>query len=151
VAGGAQGLYRGVCARWPRGAVPAGFYTIPASRSPVLLMSGGLDPVTPPPHARRVAHALGALARTVEVANSGHNVMGLACMRDGVFRFVDADADSAALATDLSCADKVPRPPAFMPPLPARAASAANDPRAFDDDAPASAARGAQATRTTNP
>jgi pimeloyl-ACP methyl ester carboxylesterase len=133
---GAQGLYRAVCAHWPRGAVPAAFYTISASPVPVLLMSGGLDPVTPPRHAERVARALGPKARSVVVANNGHNVMAIACMRDAVFRFISAATEAEALAVDLGCAAKVPRPPAFVPPLPARGVPAANDPNRFDDPPP---------------
>jgi len=133
---GAQGLYRAVCAQWPRGEVPAAFYTIPASPAPVLLLSGGLDPVTPPRHAERVAKALGAKARSVVVPNNGHNVMAIACMRDVVFRFVAAATDAEALAVDTGCAAKVPRPLAFVPPLPARGVPAANDPSRFDDPPP---------------
>ena len=133
---GAQGLYRAVCAHWPRGDVPAAFYTIPVSPAPVLLLSGGLDPVTPPRHAARVAKALGARARSVVVANNGHNVMGIACMRDAVTRFVGAATEAEALTVDMSCADKVPRPLAFAPPLPPRGVPAANDPSRFDDPPP---------------
>jgi pimeloyl-ACP methyl ester carboxylesterase len=133
---GAQGLYRAVCAQWPRGEVPPAFYTIPRSPAPVLLMSGGLDPVTPPRHAERVAKALGAKARSVVVANNGHNVMAIACMRDAVFRFIAAPTEAEALAVDLGCAAKVPRPPAFVPPLPARGVPATNDPDRFDDPPP---------------
>jgi hypothetical protein len=133
---GAQGLYRAVCARWPRGDVPAAFYTIPKSATPVLLLSGGLDPVTPPRHAERVARALGSAARSVVVANNGHNVTAIACMRDAVFRFVDAATDAAAQAVDMGCAAKVPRPLAFQPMLPARAVPATNDPTRFDDPSP---------------
>ena len=133
---GAQGLYRAVCAHWPRGEVPAAFYTIPRSAAPVLLLSGGLDPVTPPRHADRVAKALGPKARTVVVANNGHNVTAIACMRDAVFHFINAATDAEAQAVDMACAARVPRPLAFVPPLPARAVAAANDPNRFDDAAP---------------
>jgi len=133
---GAQGLYRAACAHWPRGAVPAAFYTIPVSPAPVLLLSGGLDPVTPPRHAERVARALGPKARSVVVANNGHGAMGIACMRDAVFRFVGAATDAEALAVDAGCAARMPRPPAFAPPLPARAVPATNDPDRFDDAPP---------------
>jgi pimeloyl-ACP methyl ester carboxylesterase len=133
---GAQGLYRAVCAHWPRGDVPAAFYTIPVSPAPVLLLSGGLDPVTPPRHAARVAKALGPRARSVVVPNNGHNVMAIACMRDAVFRFVGAASDAEALAVDMDCAAKVPRPLAFVPPLPARGVPATNDPTRFDDPPP---------------
>ena len=130
---GAQGLYRDVCARWPRGDVPAAFYTIPKSPVPVLLLSGGLDPVTPPRHAERVAQALGSNARSVVVANNGHNVTGIACMRDAVFHFIDAATDAQAQAADMRCAAQVPRPLAFAPPLPARAVPATNDATRFGD------------------
>ena len=132
----AQTLYRSACAGWPRGAVPAAFYTIPRSASPVLLLSGGLDPVTPPRHAERVAQALGPMARSVVVANNGHNVTAIACMRDAVFHFINAATDAEAQAVDMGCAAKVPRPLAFEPPLPARARAADNDPNRFDDSAP---------------
>ena len=144
---GTQGLYRAVCAHWPRGDVPAAFYTIPVSASPVLLLSGGIDPVTPPRHAERVARALGPKARSVLVANNGHNVTAIACMRDAVFRFVNATAEADALAVDTSCAAKVPRPPAFASPLPARAVPADNDPNRFDDPAPASSPAASAATK----
>ncbi len=133
-ASGSESLYRGVCAHWPRAAVPPAFYTIPASRSPVLLLSGGLDPVTPPRHAERVARALGAQARSVVVANNGHGVSALACMRDAIFHFVNAATDVEALGVDLACAEHVPRPLVWQPLLPQRAASAANDPRGFGHD-----------------
>jgi hypothetical protein len=42
-------------------------------------------------------------------------VMGLACMRDVLFRFVDAASDDVALGVDADCARALPRPPAFVP------------------------------------
>jgi pimeloyl-ACP methyl ester carboxylesterase len=132
---GSQPFYRSACAHWPRGEVAPAFYAIPATRSPVLLLSGTLDPVTPPRHAERAARALGALARSVVVPNNGHGALAIGCLRDAVYRFLDAALDADALAVDFSCAAHLPRPPAFQPPLPQRAASAANDPRGFGDDA----------------
>ncbi len=108
-------LYADTCAYWPLGKVPADFYVVPPSPAPVLLLSGGLDPVTPPRHAARVAQALGAKARQVVVANAGHGVLNLGCMRDVLFRFIDAADDAAALAVDAACAGNIPRPPAFLP------------------------------------
>ena len=108
-------LYERVCADWPRGEVSTAFYAVPPSRSPVLLLSGGLDPATPPRHAARVAAALGPKALAVVVPNAGHGVMGLGCMREVVFRFVDAADDAGAAAVDAGCATRIPRPPAFRP------------------------------------
>jgi len=115
-ADGISGVYRDVCAHWPRGAVPANFYTIPPAPVPVLLLSGGVDPVTPPRHAARAAQALGPKARHLVVAQAGHGVLALACVRDAATRFITAADDAEALAVDLGCAAGVPRPPAFVPP-----------------------------------
>jgi pimeloyl-ACP methyl ester carboxylesterase len=108
-------LYRRACAEWPRGAVPAAFYTLPPARSPVLLLSGGLDPATPPRHAARVAEALGPQTRHVVVANAGHGVLAVGCMGEVMQRFIDAEDDAAALVVKADCAAKAPRPPAFEP------------------------------------
>jgi pimeloyl-ACP methyl ester carboxylesterase len=108
-------LYERVCAAWPRGEVPEAFYRIAPSPAPVLLMSGGVDPVTPPRHAERAARALGPKARHAVVPNAGHGVMSIACMRDVLYRFIDADDDEQALAVDIDCARLVPRPAAYEP------------------------------------
>jgi len=108
-------LYEKVCADWPRGAVPAAFYDVAPGRTPVLLLSGGLDPATPPRHGTRVAAALGAQARHVIVPNAGHGVLGIGCARDVMFRFIDAADGAAALAVDAGCLAAIPRPPAFEP------------------------------------
>jgi pimeloyl-ACP methyl ester carboxylesterase len=116
-------LYARVCAGWPRADVAPGFYRVGPSRAPVLLLSGGKDPAAPPRHAARVAAALGPAARSVVVANAGHGVTGLPCIRDVVFRFIDADSDAEAGSVDASCAARVPRPFAFEPMASASAAS----------------------------
>ena len=109
-------LYRRVCEGWPQGEVPPAFYQVPAAKSPVLLLSGGLDPVTPPRHGQRVAQALGAKARHDVMRHAGHGVMLQGCMRDVVFRFIDAAEDAQALLVDADCAVLAPRPPVFVPP-----------------------------------
>jgi len=108
-------IYRRACADWPRGEVPAAFYTLPPAVAATLVLSGGADPVTPPRHGQRVAQALGARARHVVVPEAGHGVMGLACLRDAVFRFIDAASDDEALQVDADCARGLPRPPAYLP------------------------------------
>jgi pimeloyl-ACP methyl ester carboxylesterase len=114
--GGLAALYRQACADWPRGSVPAAFYALPLAAVPTWLLSGGLDPVTPPRHGARVARALGARARHIVVPNAGHGVSALGCVRDAITRFITTDDDAAALAVDADCAARVPRPPAFAPP-----------------------------------
>ena len=109
-------LYRETCAAWPRGEVAAAFYTLSLAPAATLVLSGGIDPATPPRHGERVAKALGAKARHVVVANAGHGVMALGCMRDVLFRFVDAATDDDALKVETGCATAIPRPPMFVLP-----------------------------------
>ena len=108
-------FYERLCSAWPRGDVPAAFYGLVTAPAPVLALSGGIDPATPPRHGERVVRALGPMARHVVVANAGHGVLGIGCVRDVVFRFIDASEDRDALAVDAACAAAVPRPPAFRP------------------------------------
>jgi len=112
---GSTRLYERVCADWPRGDVPADYYRVPPTVTPVLLLSGGLDPATPPRHGERVAQALGPMARHVVVPHAGHGVMALGCMRDVVHRFIAADDEREALEVDAACAIGIPRPPVFLP------------------------------------
>jgi pimeloyl-ACP methyl ester carboxylesterase len=111
----ALNVYRSVCARWPRGDVPASFYTVPPAPAPVLVLSGGIDPVTPPRHGQRITQMLGNQARHVVVPHAGHGVMALGCMRDVLFRFVDAKTAAEAMAVKTDCAQAMPRPPAYSP------------------------------------
>jgi pimeloyl-ACP methyl ester carboxylesterase len=111
-------LYRRVCAEWPRGVVPDAFFAVGEAPAATLVLSGGADPATPPRHGERVARALGARARHVVVPQAGHGVMALPCLRDALFRFIDADDDAAALsvlAVDGDCARDLPRPRVFVP------------------------------------
>jgi hypothetical protein len=111
-----QALYRDLCAHWPRGEVPAAFYTLAPAPSATLVLSGGLDPATPPRHGERVATALGAKARHVVAPNVGHGLMAIGCMRDVLYRFVDAASDDEALKVDAACVKGIPRPPMFVLP-----------------------------------
>ena len=108
-------LYRRVCAEWPRGSVPAAFYSVPASRTPALLFAGGIDPATPPRHAQRIAAALGPAAQLVVVPNGGHGALAIGCAPDLIYRFIDAADDAAASAVDAGCVKGIPRPGAFRP------------------------------------
>src|SRR5262249_46513236 len=108
-------LYEQACAAWPRGEVPAAFYTTPPAPAATWLLSGAVDPATPPPHGDRVARALGAVARHTVVPNAGPGVMAVPCVRDAVVRFIDAADDAAALRVDGDCAALLPHPRLFVP------------------------------------
>ena len=112
-------FYAKACQNWHLGAVPSDFYTLPAASSPVLVLSGGADPATPPRHGERVALALSATnnarVQHIVVPQAGHGVAAVACMNDVLFRFVDAAQDGEALPQVASCATKIPRPTVFVP------------------------------------
>lgn len=109
--------YINVCAQWPRGVVPAGFYSIPASAAPVLLLSGGIDPVTPPWHAQRIAAALGPMARQIVLDHAGHGILQQPCITDVATDFINAKTDDKARDVDASCVSQIPRPGVWIAPL----------------------------------
>ena len=100
------------CAIWPRGELPPG-YTDPVSADiPVLILSGALDPATPPSWGEEVARHL-PRARHAVAPGAAHNVLPRGCAADVVARFLEA-GDAADL--DLSCFDDSRRPPFFLDP-----------------------------------
>ncbi|MBR7801034.1 alpha/beta fold hydrolase [Undibacterium fentianense] len=118
-------MYDKICATWPRGKVPSEFFTIPETQSPVLLLSGGIDPVTPTRNGELVAKALGKKARHVSIQNAGHGLLMHGCVRELVDKFIAAKTDVEAQAIDSSCVRQIPRPLVWLPalPMPAKAAS----------------------------
>lgn len=103
-----SGPFFSVCQHWPRGTRPAGFEKPLATAVPALLMSGELDPVTPPEYGARVAKSL-PKARHVVLKGQGHNVIGTGCMPKLVGQFIER-ADAKTL--DTKCLDSIgPVPP----------------------------------------
>jgi pimeloyl-ACP methyl ester carboxylesterase len=104
-------LYAQACGALRAGAVPAEFYTVPASRVPVLILSGGADPATPPRHGEAVAQRLGNALHLV-APQLGHGVSGAGCAPDLIARFVrQASFDGI----DGACLQKIPAPSFFQP------------------------------------
>ena len=78
-----------VCDRWPKGSYPPGLVAPLASPIPFLILSGGLDPVTPPAYGEDVAKGL-PNSRHVIAAGFGHVVSPHACAPRLIAAFVDA-------------------------------------------------------------
>ncbi len=110
-------MYRDTCADWPKAQIDPAFYSIPAAQFPVLVLSGGADPATPPRHGERAAKALGEKAQHIVVAQAGHGVFSMGCMRDIVFKFFDTKLDADVSKLDASCATGVPRPTVWQAPM----------------------------------
>jgi pimeloyl-ACP methyl ester carboxylesterase len=100
-----------VCDVWPRGEAPADATAPVASDVPALILSGGLDPVTPPAYGDEVARTL-ARSRHVVARGYGHIVSRHACAPRLIAAFVD-EASVAALPA--SCIDELER--SARPPL----------------------------------
>ena len=94
------------CAVWPRGELPAGYREPVRSAAPVLLLSGELDPVTPPRWAEHAAETL-PNSRHLVVPGTGHGTLAAGCVPRLIGEFLDA-ADPAAL--DPECLEPLRRP-----------------------------------------
>lgn len=114
VAAGFFEIYQQACAQVPTRPVPAEFYEVPASAVPVLILSGGADPATPPRHGEAVAKRLGKATHVI-APNLGHGVSMHGCAPELVTGFIRR-ADSAGL--DFDCLRKLPAPRFFAPPTP---------------------------------
>lgn len=97
------------CAAWPRGTMPPDFHDAVKSDRPVLLLSGELDPVTPPRYADEVQRTL-PNSRHFVFRGQGHSVMGVGCGPRLVAEFVAA-ADAKSL--DGGCLDQLQYSPPF--------------------------------------
>ncbi len=97
------------CALWPKAEVPASYREPVRSEAPVLLLSGNLDPVTPPRWAEEAKKTLTNSAHVV-VPGSGHGTLGSACVRNLIRRFVE---QGSLEGLDPTCDSKGLRPPFF--------------------------------------
>jgi pimeloyl-ACP methyl ester carboxylesterase len=78
-----------ICSVWPAGVLDPEFKAPLATDTPVLLLSGDADPVTPPHFAELAAVSLGN-ARHLTGRNQGHGQAATACMPEVMGRFVEA-------------------------------------------------------------
>lgn len=98
------------CAVWPRGTAPADFKLPVVSDKPVLLLSGELDPVTPPRYAEQVAKTL-SNSRNLLAKGQGHTPMAEGCMPKLLAEFVDKLNPKEL---DASCLDVLSDAPFFL-------------------------------------
>jgi len=100
------------CEVWPKGRRPADFNDPVTSDRPVLLLSGQLDPVTPPRYGDEVVRHL-PNGRHLVAPGQGHNVFGSGCAPQLMGRFI-ATADAGAL--EAGCLQQLAPPPPFVGP-----------------------------------
>ena len=97
------------CSAWPRGETPADFHDALTSVRPVLLLSGELDPVTPPRYGEAVARTL-PQSRHLALRGQGHGVLEVGCTPRLVAQFVE-NGDAQHL--DTKCLDALTYAPPF--------------------------------------
>lgn len=98
-----------VCERWPQGNVSAGFRAPVTSDVPVLLLSGELDPVTPPRWADEASRTLSRSLHVI-ISGTGHGTLGNRCARHLVEAFIAAGTVDGLQS---ECAQES-RPPFFL-------------------------------------
>lgn len=98
------------CAIWPHGERPSDFNEPASGDTPVLVLEGELDPVTPPRYGEQVIANLDE-ARLIVAKGQGHNVIGRGCLPKLVSEFMDT-LDPAAL--DIACVDELGPIPHFI-------------------------------------
>jgi pimeloyl-ACP methyl ester carboxylesterase len=107
------------CEGWPHAVLPGDFNAPLASDKPVLVLSGGLDPVTPPANGKRVAETL-SNSRHVVAAGYGHIVSPHACAPRLIEKFIDEGGFATLPQTCLDYFASSARPPLFASLLQAR-------------------------------
>ncbi|HCH65812.1 MAG: alpha/beta hydrolase [Deltaproteobacteria bacterium] len=102
-------LARDWCTSWP---VDAQIPPPPpvAWPGPTLLLSGALDPVTPPRWAEVAARTLPDHHHLV-APGGGHIVFPYGCIPEQTLRFLDAPDESATTLVEPDCVDNIHRPP----------------------------------------
>lgn len=91
------------CKEWPRGRLPENFWKPAKSSIPVLILTGALDPTTPPHYAESVARTLTG-SRHLVLSNRSHNDVD-PCVTKLIEAFViKGKTDSL----DVSCVEDVP-------------------------------------------
>jgi pimeloyl-ACP methyl ester carboxylesterase len=100
------------CEIWPRGDVDPSYFNPVRSLVPALVLSGDLDPVTPPDWGQSVTKYL-TNSRHITVPATGHGVVGTPCGQELISDFIER---GTAADLDVSCVSLVRRPPFFLTP-----------------------------------
>ncbi len=99
-------LYQKACQEWPKGNIPKDYFAPIHSDVPVLLISGVLDPATPPEMAEQTAHDL-AHSRLIAIQEGTHGT-GSPCIDGLIANFVE---QGSVEHLDASCTNEIHLPP----------------------------------------
>lgn len=101
-----------ICKVWGRGKVSEEFYKPVVSNTPVLIISGEVDPTLPPRWGESIARFL-PNSRHIIIPGVAHGPSFPGCVQNLVAQFIN-DASGAAL--DLKCVKSIRRPEFTLPP-----------------------------------
>lgn len=101
--------YRALCKDWPAAPVPPEFYEPVKNDVPVLVLSGGLDPVTPPRHGKQIAQWFKRSQHVIMPAG-GHIVSTQPCAAKLITDFIKS---AGSQVIDGTCLEKIPPPLLF--------------------------------------
>lgn len=104
-------LYSEVCESVASRPVPEAFRSVVPSTVPVLILSGGMDPATPPRHGAAIAERLGN-ARHLIAPTLGHGISGQACAPELITRFIRSASFDRI---DGECLQQLPAARFFVP------------------------------------
>jgi pimeloyl-ACP methyl ester carboxylesterase len=100
---------RAECNAWPAAQLPEAYFEPVRSDVPSLLLSGNLDPVTPPSWGALVARDL-SRSRHIVVPGGGHGVSSLGCVPNLIADFLETLAPASL---DTTCVERLGRPAFF--------------------------------------
>jgi pimeloyl-ACP methyl ester carboxylesterase len=110
VFGDRTGDFLEVCAEWQKGTVTPEFREPISSDVPVLILSGEVDPITPPHHAEEVAESLSYEIHLV-FAGMGHGNLASKCSVNILRDFIE---NPAIANLDTTCVKEIQPPPFFV-------------------------------------
>lgn len=103
-------IVAGICEHWPRGLMDDDLREPLTSDQPILMLSGELDPITPPRYAERASVGLSNAVQVVG-RGQGHGMIMVRCAQRLMAEFLDID-DAGAL--DLGCVERIRPFPLFI-------------------------------------
>ena len=103
------GEVRAACDAWPAARLPESYFEPVRSDTPSLLLSGNLDPVTPPSWGEQVAREL-SRSRHIVVPGAGHGASSLGCVPGLIADFLETLTPNEL---DASCVERLERPAFF--------------------------------------
>lgn len=106
--------YERACKGWPVREVPKAYFESPTFPAPTLILSGGVDPATPPRHAAEVARTLPNATHFI-APQLGHGVSSIGCAPRLVHTFI---MQASATGLDAGCLEALPAPTFFEAPAP---------------------------------